>query len=100
MCCLNYEQDTYERIRQKLPQKGSVVNTVYGRGEVMSNSVVKENIKVKIKGEDGEDMLKEIPIDEIEMISGGFEGSINDDEVEIDPENQDADEIKQLFKED
>ncbi|MEY7999409.1 stage 0 sporulation family protein [Clostridium sp. Mt-5] len=100
MCCLNYEQDTYEKIRQRLPKRGSIVSTVYGNGEVMSNSVVKESVKVKIKSEDGEDVLKEIPIDKMEVISGGFEGSINEDEIEIDAENEDPDVIKQLFKED
>ncbi|MHC6181375.1 PSP1 domain-containing protein [Clostridium sp. JNZ X4-2] len=100
MCCLNYEQDTYEKIRQRLPKRGSIVSTVYGNGEVMSNSVVKESVKVKIKSEDGEDVLKEIPIDKMEVISGGFEGSINEDEIEIDAENEDPNVIKQLFKED
>ncbi|KAA8666768.1 stage 0 sporulation family protein [Clostridium sp. MT-14] len=99
MCCLNYEQDAYEKIRQRLPKKGSVVNTVYGRGEVMSNSVVKESVKVKIKNEDGEDMIKEVLINQIEMVSGGFEGSINDEEIEVDVGNENSDVIKQLFKE-
>ncbi|CAB1254417.1 subunit of a sporulation, competence and biofilm formation regulatory complex of RNaseY (RicAFT complex / FAD / two (4Fe-4S)2+) [Clostridiaceae bacterium BL-3] len=99
MCCLNYEQDAYEKIRQRLPKKGSVVNTVYGRGEVMSNSVVKESVKVKIKNEDGEDMMKEVLINQIEMVSGGFEGSINDEEIEVDVGNENSDVIKQLFKE-
>jgi cell fate regulator YaaT (PSP1 superfamily) len=102
MCCLNYEQDTYEQIRKRLPRVSSIVNTPYGKGDVISNSVVKENVKVKIKTEDGEEIIKEVYIDELELISGGFEGSINEDEIRIDVENEnveDEDIIKELFRE-
>ncbi|QXE19390.1 stage 0 sporulation family protein [Clostridium sp. 001] len=100
MCCLNYEQDTYEKIRQKLPKIGSVVSTPDGKGEVIDNSVVKESIKIKIKVEDGDDIVEEVPISGVKVISGGFEGSINENEIKIDEETEDADMIKQLFKED
>lgn len=100
MCCLNYEQDTYERIRKKLPKVGSIVDTSYGQGEVISNSVVKEMIKVKIRVKDGEDVIKDISIHDIHMISGGFEGNINEDEIKIDIEAEDEDIIKHLFNED
>lgn len=102
MCCLNYEQDTYEQIRIRLPKVESIVNTPYGKGEVISNSVVKEKMKVKIKTEDGEEIIKEVSIDEVELISGGFEGSINEDEIKIDVETEDVEDveiIKELFKE-
>lgn len=103
MCCLNYEQETYEHIRIKLPKVDSVVDTPYGKGTVVSNSVVKESVKVKIKPQDGDETIKEIPIDEIELISGSFEGSINEDEIKIDVEAEDVEDaaiIKELFKED
>jgi cell fate regulator YaaT (PSP1 superfamily) len=96
MCCLNYEQETYEQIRKKLPKIESIVETPYGKGDVISNSVVKESVKVKIKSQDGEEELIEVPIDKIKLISGGFEGSINEDEIKI--EAEDADIIKELFK--
>ncbi|MBC2581247.1 stage 0 sporulation family protein [Clostridium sp. DJ247] len=103
MCCLNYEQETYEQIRKKLPKVQSIVKTPYGKGEVVSNSVVKESVKVKIKIQDGEETIKEIPISEVELISGGFEGSVSEDEIKIDVEVEnveDAEIIKELFKED
>ncbi|OAA86433.1 PSP1 domain-containing protein [Clostridium ljungdahlii] len=100
MCCLNYEQDTYEKIRQRLPKIGSVVSTPDGKGEVIDNSVVKESVKIKIKVEDGDDIVKEVPISGIKVVSGGFEGSIDENEIKIDEETEDADMIKQLFKED
>ena len=45
MCCLNYEQSTYEEIRKRLPKVGSKVKTQSGVGEVISNNTVKESIK-------------------------------------------------------
>lgn len=99
MCCLNYEQETYEKIRKRLPKPDSIVNTSYGKGVVFSNSVVKESVKVKVKSEDGEEMLVEVPIDEIELVTGGFEGNINEDEIKIDvDEVEDPNIIKELFK--
>ena len=41
MCCLNYEQNTYEDIRKRLPKVGSIVETVDGKGEVTLNNTVK-----------------------------------------------------------
>jgi cell fate regulator YaaT (PSP1 superfamily) len=102
MCCLNYEQETYEHIRIRLPKVDSVVDTPYGKGIVVSNSVVKESVKVKIKPQDGDETIKEIPIDEVELVSGSFEGSINEDEIKIDVEAEDVEDaaiIKELFKE-
>lgn len=103
MCCLNYEQETYEHIRIKLPKVESIVNTPYGKGLVVSNSVVKESVKVKIKPQDGDEIIKEVSINEVELVSGSYEGSISEDDIKIDVEAdgvEDAAIIKQLFKED
>ena len=99
MCCLNFEQETYEEIRKRLPKIGSIVRTEYGDGEVISNSVVKESVKAKIKVLNAEEVIKEIPIDELSLISGAYEGIVNEDDIkmEIDDENRDL--AKELFKE-
>ncbi|GAA0121122.1 MAG: stage 0 sporulation family protein [Clostridium argentinense] len=100
MCCLNYEQDIYEDIRKKLPKVGSIVNTPYGEGEVMSNSVIKESVKVKVKLKDGEDELKVVKIEDLTLISGSYEDIINDVDIkELEGEIEDPDMIKELFKE-
>lgn len=99
MCCLNYEQDTYEYIRKRLPRVGSVVDTEDGRGEVISNSTVKELVKVKIKTKDGEELIKEYNIEKVALVSGSFEGTIEEEEVEIEDVDVDETEIKELFKE-
>ncbi|MCT8975695.1 stage 0 sporulation family protein [Clostridium sp. CX1] len=102
MCCLNYEQETYEHIRKKMPKVDSVVQTPDGRAVVISNSVVKESAKVRIKTEEGEEVIKEVSIHDMDLISGGYEGSISEDEIKIDVEPEDAEDadiIKELFKE-
>lgn len=102
MCCLNYEQKIYEDTRKKLPRVFSIVDTPYGKGEVIANSAVKEQVKVKIKLSVNEEVIKEVHIDEITLISGGYEGSIDEDDIkiEIDPTIEDPNMIKELFKED
>lgn len=101
MCCLNYEQAAYEDIRIRLPKVRSIVSTPYGKGEVLDNSVVQENVKVKIKNKDGEDVAKNVSIKDIKLISGSYEGSISEDEIGADDQKhkmKDVDIIKKLFK--
>ncbi|EJP6474017.1 stage 0 sporulation family protein [Clostridium sp. FAM 1755] len=101
MCCLNYEQQTYESIRKVLPKVGSIVKTPYGQGEVVDNNVVKEEIKVKIKGQDNEEFIQPVPIIETELISGGYEGnieSVNEEEINIEIDDADETIIKELLK--
>jgi cell fate regulator YaaT (PSP1 superfamily) len=101
MCCLNFEQETYEGIRKRMPRVSSTVETPYGRGEVIGNSIVKESVKVRTHTEEGEEVIRDIPIEEVTLINGGYEGTINDEEIKIDVEDSvgDVEIIKELFKE-
>ncbi|GAA0771059.1 stage 0 sporulation family protein [Clostridium subterminale] len=100
MCCLNYEQETYEGIRKRLPKVGSIVDTCYGKGEVVSNSVVKEAVKVKVNLKDGEDDIKVVSINDLTLISGSYEDIINEiDLKELENQVEDSTLIKELFKE-
>ncbi|MDP4144252.1 MAG: stage 0 sporulation family protein [Bacillota bacterium] len=98
MCCLNYEQHTYEGIRKKLPRVGAIVNTEFGEGEVILNSVVKEMVRVKIKIHDGEEIVKDVPISEVTLISGVYEGNVEEYDIKLEPEDGDLKAIKDLFK--
>jgi cell fate regulator YaaT (PSP1 superfamily) len=101
MCCLNYEQETYESIRKRLPQIGSTVHTEeYGNGEVISNSVVKEMVKIKYTNKEGEDTLAEVPIDELTLVSGKYEGSIDESQIKLEIQREGSEEIKQLYRAD
>ena len=87
MCCLNYEQSTYEDIRKRMPKVGSIVKTSEGTGEVFSNNIVKESVKVKLKkGE--EEILEEFKIDTIELIKGHYEDSVDDDDIKLEVESE------------
>jgi cell fate regulator YaaT (PSP1 superfamily) len=100
MCCLNYEQSTYEDIRKRLPKVGSIVNTEKGRGEVVANSVVNEKVKVRLKTKEGEDYIDEFKITNINLISGSYEDTVNDDDIKIVVDDSIGEvEIRQLFKE-
>lgn len=101
MCCLNYEQLTYEDIRKKLPKVGSVVESEdLLKGEVISNSVVKESVKIKVKNKDGEETVEELPIEGLKLISGSYEGTVNEEDIKLEVEDGDEKIVKDLFKTD
>lgn len=94
MCCLNYEQSTYEEIRKRLPKVGSTVKTEYGNGLVTGNSIVKEMVKVKLKRGD-EEVVEEFKITDVELVSGEFEDTIDDHNIKLIVESE---EDKKLIK--
>lgn len=99
MCCLNYEQETYEGIRKRLPKIGSIVDTRYGRGEVISSSVVKEAVKVRVNVQEDDD-IKVVSINELTLVSGSYEDVINEIDIrELEKQADDPTLIKELFKE-
>ena len=98
MCCLNYEQSTYEDIRKRLPKIGSIVKMGDFKGEVISNNTVKENVKVKYRRGD-EEVVEEFKIDDIELIEGGYEDSIDESEIKLEIDSpEDKNLIKDLIK--
>ena len=94
MCCLNYEQSTYEDIRKRLPKVGAIVKTEEGTGPVIGNSIVKEMVKVKLKKGD-EEVVQEFDIKEIELVSGDYEDSFEDTNIRLVAESE---EDKKLIK--
>ncbi len=66
MCCLKYEQDTYEDVKKRMPKVGSIIETKWGKGEIIGTSILKERVKVKVKIDD-EDHIKDININEIDV---------------------------------
>ncbi|KOA19097.1 hypothetical protein CLHOM_24780 [Clostridium homopropionicum DSM 5847] len=101
MCCLNYEESTYEDIKKELPKVDSIVDTPYGKGVVISNSVVKEMAKVKISLHDGEDIVKEVGIKDMTLISGGYEyigDNISEEDIKLEVDDLDDKTISELLK--
>jgi len=99
MCCLNYEQSTYEDIRKRLPRVGSIVETPEGQGEVVGNSTVKEMVKVKMKNAYDEEVILPINIKDIKLITGGYEDNINDSELKNEVDIIDKTVVNDLLKE-
>lgn len=48
MCCLKYEQDTYEHLLRHTPKVGAIVETSEGRGTVIDNNLITGLLKVKL----------------------------------------------------
>jgi cell fate regulator YaaT (PSP1 superfamily) len=48
MCCLNYEQNTYDSLLKQTPKNGASVKTPQGVGTVVSVSLLTQKLKVKL----------------------------------------------------
>lgn len=67
MCCLGYEQSTYEAYWKETPPVGSLVKTSEGEGNVVDANVLGRQVKVKFtKGEDI--FFKMFPVDEVVVL--------------------------------
>ena len=77
-----------------MPKVGSIVKTEDGKGEVISSSIVKEKVKVKLRKND-EDVIEEFNINDIELISGKYEDTIDESNIKLEVESE---EDKQLIK--
>jgi len=59
MCCLAYEAEIYEKMREGLPEVGQEIKTEKGKGKVVAQNVLKQSVVVEL--EDGtkiEQMVK------------------------------------------
>ena len=52
MCCLQYEQSTYETLNKNLPRVGSLVKTPDGNGSVVETNTLKQTLKVAMQSDD------------------------------------------------
>lgn len=66
MCCLKYEQETYEEILERMPDLGTIVKTEKGVGTVVETYTLLENVKVRVKLEDKSEELMIFHLREIE----------------------------------
>ncbi len=48
MCCLKYEQDTYEHLLRVTPKVGAIVDTPDGKGRVVENNLITGILKVSL----------------------------------------------------
>ena len=65
MCCLKYEQESYEDLLKHTPKVGAVVKTAEGKGVVQEVNLLTGKLRVKI---DQSDNVVSVKKDEVEVI--------------------------------
>lgn len=65
MCCLKYEHEMYQKLRENLPEIGEKVMTPEGTGIVIENNVLLECVKVRMILEEGKDGKEDKLSDEV-----------------------------------
>ena len=86
MCCLKYEQDTYEEILARMPQVGAIAMTPEGRGTIINTYTLLELVKVRVRLKDGSDDIFQYSIDDIELtgkIDPSYQKYADNEEVNI-----------------
>lgn len=65
MCCLKYEQDTYECMRKQMPRVGKETMTPDGMGIVVENNIISEKSRIRLSLEDGTSEMREYRFHEL-----------------------------------
>lgn len=67
MCCLGYENPLYEQMLSKMPKVGSSVFTPDGRGQVIYNDILREQVSVKFVNGDETVNIVSYPLENIKF---------------------------------
>ena len=70
MCCLKYEQDSYEQLYKTTPKAGSIVKTAEGRGIVEEANLLTGKLRVKIDKSDNVVTVDKKDVEIIKEASG------------------------------
>ena len=72
MCCLRYEDSTYEELRKKLPRRKSRVGTPEGDGIVIDSQILTQLVLVSLDepGTDGKPREVAVPVEELTAPQG------------------------------
>lgn len=69
MCCLKYEESTYESLTRGLPSEGDLVQTPDGVGEVLHVNVLRQLLKVGVRQNEKDDVeIAEYPLDDVQIV--------------------------------
>lgn len=69
MCCLKYEQETYETMRKQMPRVNKEVISPDGQGVVVENNMITARTKVRVTLPDGTFTIKEYPFEILKRVS-------------------------------
>jgi len=82
MCCLKYEQNSYDYLQKITPRKGSVVDFREGRGTVVDVSLLTGRLKVRLDSNpDGAPVT--VNREEVVVVKAGRQQSISRQEAEM-----------------
>jgi cell fate regulator YaaT (PSP1 superfamily) len=69
MCCLKYEETTYEELTKRLPSEGDLVQTPDGTGEVLHVNVLRQLLKVGVRQSEKDDVeIAEYALDDVQIL--------------------------------
>ena len=69
MCCLKYEQDTYEQTIKRVPKVGKDIVTPDGTGVIVEINAIRERVKVRIRvGDDDSFEVREYSMDDVRRL--------------------------------
>ncbi|MBO4251573.1 MAG: stage 0 sporulation family protein [Clostridia bacterium] len=87
MCCLEYENDYYEKACKSFQRIGGKVKTPDGDGVVVANDMIKMISKVKIEKPDGSEIYKDFNVNDLEFQRKNCEEcKVKDDESDDIPD--------------
>ena len=86
MCCLKYEQDTYEHLLRVTPKVGAIVKTPAGKGLVVETNLLTQTLKVKMDNTPDEAAPQTFKVREVKLLKDGY----------IKVNKQELDELKNL----
>lgn len=66
MCCLRYEDETYDKLRKNLPNRNAIVNTEDGLGHVINSQILTQLVLVELEA-DGK--RQAYPVEHIERVN-------------------------------
>ncbi len=75
MCCLSYENDSYNELLKIMPKVGTVVETPKGKGQVVYNNLLKKMVQVKFVFNDDNFEIQEFPLEQIKKINKEWYGT-------------------------
>ncbi len=89
MCCLQYENDYYEKACKLVPKVGGTVVSPDGEGTVVSNDMLKMISKVKIVKSDGGEIYKDFAVSDLEFArkKQTEDTAEKDNDTDVIPEN-------------
>ncbi|MDD4315739.1 MAG: stage 0 sporulation family protein [Clostridia bacterium] len=82
MCCLKYENDYYNQTYRKMPKVNSTAATPDGEGIVVSNDILRLEVKVRVTMPDGTADIKTYPLAKINAKEVQSVEEVDDSEME------------------